>query len=134
MRHADDVLQASTRARAWPARRAGCAVGAADRWEAAPSVQRPGSRYRPQDAGDASRMAWDCQWSLLRCRGRDPRLHDAGTSPSHLRCWSERLRGAMVTAPRPPAIRSEEHTSELQSLMRSSYAVFCLQKKKKQKT
>src|SRR3546814_4293993 len=30
-------------------------------------------------------------------------------------------------------IRSEEHTSELQSLMRISYAVFCLKKKKKQK-
>src|SRR3546814_1145037 len=29
--------------------------------------------------------------------------------------------------------RSEEHTSELQSLMRISYAVFCLQKKKKHK-
>src|SRR3546814_10045691 len=28
--------------------------------------------------------------------------------------------------------RSEEHTSELQSLMRISYAVFCLQKKRKQ--
>src|SRR3546814_8477582 len=28
------------------------------------------------------------------------------------------------------ATRSEEHTSELQSLMRSSYAVFCLKKKK----
>src|SRR3546814_6121686 len=28
------------------------------------------------------------------------------------------------------AVRSEEHTSELQSLMRISYAVFCLQKKK----
>src|SRR3546814_5466679 len=28
-------------------------------------------------------------------------------------------------------VRSEEHTSELQSLMRISYAVFCLQKKKK---
>src|SRR3546814_9137770 len=28
-------------------------------------------------------------------------------------------------------IRSEEHTSELQSLMRISYAVFCLKKKKK---
>src|SRR3546814_7543257 len=28
-----------------------------------------------------------------------------------------------------PGLRSEEHTSELQSLMRSSYAVFCLQKK-----
>src|SRR3546814_5737673 len=29
--------------------------------------------------------------------------------------------------------RSEEHTSELQSLMRNSYAVFCLKKKKTQK-
>src|SRR3546814_6332461 len=29
-----------------------------------------------------------------------------------------------------PAFRSEEHTSELQSLMRISYAVFCLKKKK----
>src|SRR3546814_7654896 len=36
--------------------------------------------------------------------------------------------------PCPNAIaesRSEEHTSELQSLMRNSYAVFCLKKKKK---
>src|SRR3546814_10251277 len=30
---------------------------------------------------------------------------------------------------RPGALRSEEHTSELQSLMRISYAVFCLKKK-----
>src|SRR3546814_4896258 len=30
-----------------------------------------------------------------------------------------------------PASRSEEHTSELQSLMRISYAVFCLKKKNK---
>src|SRR3546814_7358876 len=30
-----------------------------------------------------------------------------------------------------PVVRSEEHTSELQSLMRTSYAVFCLKKKKK---
>src|SRR3546814_8626707 len=32
-------------------------------------------------------------------------------------------------APRLARFRSEEHTSELQSLMRTSYAVFCLQKK-----
>src|SRR3546814_10247487 len=32
------------------------------------------------------------------------------------------------------AQRSEEHTSELQSLMRISYAVFCLKKKKSNKT
>src|SRR3546814_1811135 len=34
----------------------------------------------------------------------------------------------------PGAVRSEEHTSELQSLMRHSYAVFCLKKKKKEHT
>src|SRR3546814_1484169 len=33
---------------------------------------------------------------------------------------------------RETQVRSEEHTSELQSLMRISYAVFCLKKKKKQ--
>src|SRR3546814_3916561 len=40
-----------------------------------------------------------------------------------------RLEGGENTA-RHPAGRSEEHTSELQSLMRISYAVFCLKKKK----
>src|SRR3546814_5093135 len=35
-----------------------------------------------------------------------------------------------VPSPAPPCSRSEEHTSELQSLMRISYAVFCLKKKK----
>src|SRR3546814_3471616 len=34
-------------------------------------------------------------------------------------------------APEEEASRSEEHTSELQSLMRISYAVFCLKKKNK---
>src|SRR3546814_8199357 len=37
----------------------------------------------------------------------------------------------LVEADDVVAPRSEEHTSELQSLMRSSYAVFCLKKKKK---
>src|SRR3546814_9545364 len=51
--------------------------------------------------------------------------------------WSphpwRRMRGdqqaACQIAPRGPADRSEEHTSELKSLMRLSYAVFCLKKK-----
>src|SRR3546814_10864310 len=40
--------------------------------------------------------------------------------------------GLLVTGSATAAIgfRSEEHTSELQSLMRISYAVFCLKKKK----
>src|SRR3546814_6595425 len=42
--------------------------------------------------------------------------------------------GRLAVAPaRPRRTRSEEHTSELQSLMRISYAVFCLKKKKKNK-
>src|SRR3546814_2786262 len=42
--------------------------------------------------------------------------------------------GALWAVARHPArIRSEEHTSELQSLMRISYAVFCLKKKNQQK-
>src|SRR3546814_6742009 len=40
-----------------------------------------------------------------------------------------RLRGAKPTAYPHYRMRSEEHTSELQSLMRISYAVFCLNKK-----
>src|SRR3546814_10011364 len=44
--------------------------------------------------------------------------------------------GGTVDLLRSPAraTRSEEHTSELQSLMRISYAVFCLKKKNKQTT
>src|SRR3546814_1087762 len=47
---------------------------------------------------------------------------------------SARNRGSVRRAPsnnRAGRRRSEEHTSELQSLMRISYAVFCLKKKKK---
>src|SRR3546814_1592347 len=39
---------------------------------------------------------------------------------------------AIAAAAASSALRSEEHTSELQSLMRISYAVFCLKKKKKE--
>src|SRR3546814_2863489 len=39
-----------------------------------------------------------------------------------------------IGAVEAPSLRSEEHTSELQSLMRISYAVFCLKKKKNKTT
>src|SRR3546814_6255782 len=57
---------------------------------------------------------------------------------AHFRLASADVRLARVVEPRrdpvpPPELaadgRSEEHTSELQSLMRISYAVFCLKKK-----
>src|SRR3546814_8115902 len=43
---------------------------------------------------------------------------------------SDRVDRRLVIAGAAAAGRSEEHTSELQSLMRISYAVFCLKKKK----
>src|SRR3546814_3937511 len=84
---------------------------------------------------------------------RLPSVHSATSAPSHRkmpvrapitsRIGSASVRdtvGGMIEkiasiAASPPALppnrlRSEEHTSELQSLMRISYAVFCLKKKK----
>src|SRR3546814_8476677 len=59
---------------------------------------------------------------------RRPCLSPVAHRPTNiLKCTStyHRLRAASMLG------RSEEHTSELQSLMRISYAVFCLKKKKK---
>src|SRR3546814_7796104 len=54
-----------------------------------------------------------------------------------LECWGDDVPEGKLTDFRravqaTPDERSEEHTSELQSLMRISYAVFCLKKKKHQ--
>src|SRR3546814_4278741 len=43
-------------------------------------------------------------------------------------------REAVARQPVEEILRSEEHTSELQSLLRTSYAVFCLKNNKKHKT
>src|SRR3546814_5314892 len=52
------------------------------------------------------------------------------TIASLLRWWREHGKEASKDKKkRQPNRRSEEHTSELQSLMRISYAVFCLKKK-----
>src|SRR3546814_10821678 len=52
-------------------------------------------------------------------------------SPSWSACAVRIAAAALMRS--TPHRRSEEHTSELQSLMRISYAVFCLKKKKKQR-
>src|SRR3546814_7296926 len=61
----------------------------------------------------------------IRFCGRSPVTAGSG-QPTH-----RNVRHDLPTAGRPG--RSEEHTSELQSLMRISYAVFCLKKKKTNK-
>src|SRR3546814_3381274 len=65
----------------------------------------------------------------LRQRRRPGGAQPPGDPPAARR---GREAGAYDQGPRPGRHRSEEHTSELQSLMRISYAVFCLKKKKKQ--
>src|SRR3546814_8948732 len=68
-------------------------------------------------------------------------------NPRRFRLWircpddTKKRPRRVLSTPAPPAspfpsllLRSEEHTSELQSLMRISYAVFCLKKKKNKLT
>src|SRR3546814_10451974 len=65
-------------------------------------------------------------------RSRGPGCRTAGQGPVSQRMCRDADQGCPVRA-RPSGsqegARSEEHTSELQSLMRISYAVFCLKKK-----
>src|SRR3546814_2574589 len=62
----------------------------------------------------------------------DPVLIEPGLGPYMLRVFVLAL--AWPRCRSRSLMRSEEHTSELQSLMRISYAVFCLKKKKRTKT
>src|SRR3546814_3103205 len=59
------------------------------------------------------------------------KLYEIGSLRLHRR--QSTWKGDMAALRAALGIRSEEHTSELQSLMRISYAVFCLKKKKRDK-
>src|SRR3546814_4238050 len=74
------------------------------------------------------------EWNVCRCRlflHRHLSEPEQAISGDHdaVDPFDFRRDSALVRAGR--SLRSEEHTSELQSLMRISYAVFCLKKKKK---
>src|SRR3546814_2145183 len=71
-------------------------------------------------AGSASNAGKACTHGRRGCRLPAELVGGRG-SRAHCRARPDR--------PERPAARSEEHTSELQSLMRISYAVFCLKKK-----
>src|SRR3546814_4096620 len=67
--------------------------------------------------------------TLFRSLARSPDIgRDERGRTQRIRPLAPRRSGARSGARR--IARSEEHTSELQSLMRISYAVFCLKKKK----
>src|SRR3546814_6364393 len=72
-----------------------------------------------------------CEFALAR--QTDAQSH-AAIHDQQLQCSRQKAVGRLafaVSSPMPEK-RSEEHTSELQSLMRISYAVFCLKKKKQE--
>src|SRR3546814_4149807 len=68
--------------------------------------------------------------TLFRSRTSRRRGTRCAPSTSARKHWRAPSKPAAPAPRRPPKPRSEEHTSELQSLMRISYAVFCLKKKK----
>src|SRR3546814_7317006 len=78
------------------------------------------------------------RWRGLPRAPEDPRSAFVDSSGPHARSSARPARRSFPAAPASRAARgtpaspprSEEHTSELQSLMRISYAVFCLKKKK----
>src|SRR3546814_3321888 len=107
--------------------------------------KRKGCDDQNRNAGDDETPRRPCECPAAdRCfRYRSARRHvrrDAGLQGA-ARCRIRRRdREKRRSLPRPAPLRrhalkyrSEEHTSELQSLMRISYAVFCLKKKNKNK-
>src|SRR3546814_1388209 len=73
---------------------------------------------------------------LIRAAPGDPAVVMAGEAGASDPLFIAQLRekfGLDQPLPKQLFIRSEEHTSELQSLMRISYAVFCLKKNNKYK-
>src|SRR3546814_5923361 len=116
---AREVLVISNGAVPWPALRESLGGKYVRLASAKPGA--PVSGFLSGEAADA----------LLKAAGQDgAALREAAKSPDY--------KGAAlpVTADftAGSSVRSEEHTSELQSLMRISYAVFCLKKKTKNKT
>src|SRR3546814_6559438 len=82
--------------------------------------------YRPDEDRIymPARSAFDSDEAMIATEGHEL-VHATGHA-------SRLARDTLRDYHKERAIRSEEHTSELQSLMRISYAVFCLKKKKKQ--
>src|SRR3546814_3868708 len=87
--------------------------------DAVPAATRVAAAARRAGAGKGRRL--------------DGGDHRADAGAARLDGAQQRLvsRGLSVRVLRRARDRSEEHTSELQSLMRISYAVFCLKKQKK---
>src|SRR3546814_9746448 len=122
-------------------------VCSSDLWpRARPRAVRRAPRLQSRSWRSSNR-AWRLSFAVIGVVGKDagrtPQLLGEHRAREQMRPGRAAEREQQV-GPRPLGIvetvggadqeRSEEHTSELQSLMRISYAVFCLKKKKKTHT
>src|SRR3546814_2825644 len=117
----DTLFPYTTLVRSLGARGRGCAAAVVPRTRAGRAAGRVAAHALPRQrrrTGEGFGNADDARGSAVgAARTGDARPADRGA-------------GFGVRGPACGADRSEEHTSELQSLMRISYAVFCLKKKK----
>src|SRR3546814_3103002 len=107
-------------------------TGYDERWRF--DLRKKASRVMALDRCDSAGESGNCrgqdhrlskiQQTLVDRSGKPCRIHDR-----HLRNEPAAAHCGHPLVPDRPSWRSEEHTSELQSLMRISYAVFCLKKK-----
>src|SRR3546814_5573566 len=93
---------------------------------------RRGRFVEQQDRRITQQRARDRDPLALPARQPRPAFTEEGIEP--LRQCAQEIGGIGGFRRVPDRLRSEEHTSELQSLMRISYAVFCLTKKNKRYT
>src|SRR3546814_3816526 len=83
----------------------------------------------PRRSGQSDFESIECRWAKTRRQYMTPRSEKRDPLQNYVRHLRHAV--ATTTCRRTVAVlRSEEHTSELQSLMRISYAVFCLKTKK----
>src|SRR3546814_2790555 len=84
-----------------------------------------------------TRVRWCARERAARAAGRcaGPAVGNLVVPVDGMSATEAPARAASTLPPQAPLdMRSDEHTSELQSLMRNSYAVFCLKKKMKSTT
>src|SRR3546814_4390874 len=98
--------------RSWQHVQAGNEAYEAERFDEALEEYRQAADARPEDAA--------INYNVANALHRLSRLDEAAAAAEQARVFAEAA---------DDGERSEEHTSELQSLMRISYAVFCLKKK-----
>src|SRR3546814_4688743 len=119
---------------------AGIKTGSMDAWAATGAMQPQANAASGRPRSGRNHLAYQAELrkerglfgGLYAVRGDFlRRMHERNIRLPEDLIGDDGLIGALAaTDLRGDAYRSEEHTSELQSLMRISYAVFCLKKKK----